>query len=65
MIIEASRALGLTVKDSKCEITFLDGRPSFQSEYLPKFQQLSPKIKVIDIEDLTLLGSGIRPNAGG
>ena len=64
MIIEWSREIGLHVKASKCEITFLDSSSSFKDEFLPSFEQLSPEIKVIDLEDLTLLGSPIRPHAG-
>ena len=56
-IVEAKKSLGLTVNFSKCELMLMDSHIDSALEF--------PGIKLIQPEELTLLGAPVLPSANG
>ena len=56
-IVDSKKSLGLTVKLSKCDLMLIDSQSVIDSA------QEFPGIKVIQPEDLTLLGAPVFPSA--
>lgn len=55
-IIAGSQALGLSLNNSKCEITVLSDDPEILNVTLKKFDQIAPGIKPVQSAKITLLG---------
>lgn len=53
-LIQSSKHLGLEVNPSKCELYFCSGQ--IDTDVLQKFQGIAPGIRVVNNENLNLLG---------
>ena len=62
-ILEAGKTLGLNVNPSKCELCLLDPQSSECSNALNKFCEFTDGVRLVQKEDLTLLGAAILPEA--
>ena len=62
-ILNASKTLGLEVNAGKCELFLVNAESDECLNSLQSFNMLTPGVKLLNKENLTLLGAPIFPNA--
>ncbi|KAG1702407.1 Retrotransposable element SLACS protein [Nymphon striatum] len=62
-IIAAASDLGLQINPAKCELVIFNPIKKVHTDISEKFKEITPQIKLIKAEDLTLLGAPILPTA--
>jgi hypothetical protein len=62
-VLSASKAAGMELNFSKCEVVFLQHTDAQRVDSLSLFQRLAPGIREVEVEDLSLLGAPLSDTA--